>query len=269
MAVLIVFSCKRMKLTVIDVDHAIIISLQRGIYSYKIKILSRARKKPITKQLYRLTKKFNTVEDMKVSVMRELKEEKLNGDIGYFEAKQSTKRWVFEKEDIDEMYKKHSAGEIYLWYDKDTEDEPTMKRRKEESTGCSRRQEKENNIEKAYEELRLKHKDSFKSTQLKLWARMIINDLHESYDDPPNVPLITGMTKQKRRDATTTPARAVSPPTNTLAHVNIMSPGRCADVRMKNLQQLRYLQQLHQDNVLTESEFEEQKKKVLEALRTL
>ena len=50
-------------------------------YSYKIKILSARKKKPITKQLYKLHDKFKSVEDMRRKVAEELKEEKLSGDI--------------------------------------------------------------------------------------------------------------------------------------------------------------------------------------------
>ena len=48
-----------------------------------------------------------------------------------------------------------------------------------------------------------------------------------------------------------------------------LSPGKFADLHMKNLQQLRYLQQLHDDNILSDTEFKEQKQIVLSALRKL
>ena len=39
------------------------------------------------------------------------------------------------------------------------------------------------------EELLQIHQEKYTKLQLKLWARMIINDIHDSYD-PPNVPMI-------------------------------------------------------------------------------
>ena len=48
-----------------------------------------------------------------------------------------------------------------------------------------------------------------------------------------------------------------------------ISPEKSADLRMKNLQQLRYLQQLHNDNILSDTEFLEQKGIILDALRKL
>ena len=47
------------------------------------------------------------------------------------------------------------------------------------------------------------------------------------------------------------------------------SPGKTAYARMKNLEQLRYLQHLFQDGILTKSEYIEQKKNILKALHSL
>ena len=48
-----------------------------------------------------------------------------------------------------------------------------------------------------------------------------------------------------------------------------IAPKKSADLRMKNLQQLQYLQQLHDDNILSDTEFLEQKGIILDALRKL
>lgn len=46
-------------------------------------------------------------------------------------------------------------------------------------------------------------------------------------------------------------------PVNHVIHILLISPGKCAEVRMQNLQQLRYLQELYNDNILTEAEYQE------------
>ena len=48
-----------------------------------------------------------------------------------------------------------------------------------------------------------------------------------------------------------------------------VSPGRAVDLRMKNFEQLRYLQQLYDDNILDKKEYVEQKASILAALRNL
>jgi hypothetical protein len=224
------------------------------------------------------------MEDMMYRIKRELKEE-FSGDndfdIGYFEGKHSTKRWLIENEDLNYMYSTQS-NKIHLWCDLDVVvEEPPRKKKKEEHS--TRRKEKE---EKADEALVAKHKNtSYTKNQLQLWARMIANDLHESYDDPPDNPLVTGQAKtpkSQKRDsiseviagAAAAIVKAVCPatPKTPAQHVDnsrIISPGRSANIRMNNLQQLQCLQRLFEDKVLTEVEFMEQKKIVLEALRSL
>ena len=48
-----------------------------------------------------------------------------------------------------------------------------------------------------------------------------------------------------------------------------VSTGKAAELRMKNLEQLRYLQGLYDDNILSDSELVEQKRIVLDALSKL
>ena len=117
-------------------------------------------------------------------------------------------------------------------------------------------------------------------------ARMIHCGTHDSYDIPPAIPMFSGSQpkKQKKESLAETIAESVvaiskafsspsvqpnpspgSASTSTLG----MSPGKCVDIRIKNLQQFRYLQQLYEDNVLSETEFVEQKQNILASLRKL
>ncbi len=48
-----------------------------------------------------------------------------------------------------------------------------------------------------------------------------------------------------------------------------MSPLKAADLRMKHLEQLRFLQQLMEDGIITRDEFAEQKETVLKTLRKI
>lgn len=131
-----------------------------------------------------------------------------------------------------------------------------------------------------YNELSKKHKDNYTKPQLKLWARMIANDIYENYDEPPNVPMITGIPKPQKKGtaiseaiagATSAIIKAVNPtPAAPLQEITrSSSPGRNADARMKNLQQLRYLQDLFEDGILDKPEYIEQKNEILEALRKI
>ncbi len=75
----------------------------------------------------------------------------------------------------------------------------------------------------------------------------------------PNAVVISGNTTQ-------TPTKS----TCTDTHRPIgLSPGKITDLRIKKIHELRELQQLLEQNILTEEEFAEQKSLVLSSLRKL
>ena len=145
---------------------------------------------------------------------------------------------------------------------------------------------KEDKVDTIFRELREKHDgDTYETPQLRLWARMIQCGTHDDYDDPPRVPMITGiLPKRPKKEsitdaltaAATAVAKAFSPPsTSQVATASSqmpstptvgMSPGKSIELRMKNLQQLRYVQELYEENILSEAEFMEQKQDSLQKL---
>ena len=94
-----------------------------------------------------------------------------------------------------------------------------------------------------------------------------------SQDQPQNVPKKT--LSNSIADAAIAIVNAIKSPTSTVSDSTIsaqgtqMSPGKCADLRLKNLEQLRYIQQLCDDNILSDSEFLEQKTCIFDSLRKL
>jgi len=132
------------------------------------------------------------------------------------------------------------------------------------------------------------HGDVYDKPQLKLWARMLHCGSHTDYDTPPRVPLITGTAPKRRKSdfsetfrniAAEAVARAISPPPaatattgdngNTTSIEAGISPGKTVELHSKNLQQLRFIQQLYEDNILSAEEFAEQKGMILQAIRKL
>lgn len=210
---------------------------------------------------------------MKQKIEDQLKDEMDSGDeinFGYYEGRYGTKRWIIESEDIPCMYSKFETSEIHLWCNI-IKDETTTNKKK-----GTTRQTIEEKVENVFTELSTRHQDHhYTAPQLKLWARMIVNGIHESHESPPDVPMITGAIKIPKKEswpeviasaaAAFTNAMKPTPPS---ANVSSSSKSN-SDVRMKNLEQLRYLQQLHLDNILTREEFEEHKGLILNTLRTL
>lgn len=237
------------------------------------------------RQLHDFKGKFNTVKQLKSQIHKEFTDEIPTDsitDIGYFEGRQSSKIWLVSDRDVISMYQKvKKDSDIFLWIkvcesDSDDELEPVRKKR---------RSSKEDEVEDLYQELRQRHEEKYTSPQLKLWARMLHCGTHGDYIDPPRVPMITGtLPKHTKKDsfaqALTGAAEAVvkilSPrPISVLSESNPISantgisPGKSTELRTQNLQQLRVLQQLHDENVLSDSELAEQKSIILDALRKL
>ena len=129
---------------------------------------------------------------------------------------------------------------------------------------------------------------------------MIINGIHDSIDTPLDIPIITGAAKRKKEQsrsmdqdaltaiatsATTAAVSALadavssrsgsksteSPPRSCKAADRDkpigLSPGRMIELRMKNYEQLRYVQSLFEDNIISETEFVEQKALILKNIR--
>ena len=149
----------------------------------------------------------------------------------------------------------------------------------------SKRQLIEDDVSETVAELKKRHDLKFKMPQMRLWARMIASGNHESLDDPPSIPALTGVAPKRRRESlssvvagvASTIASAIRPEVGTSntdspspsTSTPGRSPGKVSHLRLKNLQQLRELQQLLDLNVLTPEEFAEQKAIVLGALRKL
>ena len=141
--------------------------------------------------------------------------------------------------------------------------------------------EKEDKIDDTYKQLKVKHGDTYTDPQLKLWARMIANHLHSDMDNPPKVPMITGPPvkrepkKESLEQAIIGVANAVTKAMNQTSEGSSVqknagiSPLRATDIRSKSYAQLRMVQQLYDDGILTESEFAEQKQKILDSLRKI
>jgi hypothetical protein len=178
------------------------------------------------------------------------------------------------------MYEK-GESDIFLWVqavDNDENDsessEPERKRKKQPS--------REEELEEIFKKLKNEHDSGeYSHPQLKLWAKMILNGTHCDYKSPPRVPMITGMhPKHPKKDVVTDAIagavmRAFSPPPvlpNDVATSRASTSAThkdSTDVRMKNFEQLRMLQKLHDDNIITNAELLEQKTIIMEVLRNL
>ncbi len=97
---------------------------------------------------------------------------------------------------------------------------------------------------------------------------MICHYLHDDYNNPPDIPAFSGNGNKKNHKESVSEVVAGAAMALTRAlqgnstsgvagHIaasgrnDVPSPSKTVDVRLKNLEQLKILQQLHDDNVLT------------------
>ena len=132
---------------------------------------------------------------------------------------------------------------------------------------------------------KLKEKNpKIENSKLRLWAKIIQTGHWEYYDNPPPNPLITGTPKSQSRkdnitDALTGMATAVvnalkpqecTTPKRASADSSgvKVSPMRSVTIQRSCLDDLKKLKVLHEDQVLTNEEFEEEKQQILATLRS-
>ena len=239
--------------------------------------------------MHGVTHKFESVASLRSALYHEFDDAiPVEGDynVGFFEGKQQAKKWLVSSKDLEAMYV-HFQGKpcISLWCDgkepaAESDEEKTSNKKQKRDHGLSKRNEKEEELEDIFQNLKEKHGNEYSGPQLRLWARMIIAHTHDDMNNPPKVSMITGsVQKQPRREsltdafasAATAIAKAISPAHSQQSDASPSlqvrcSPSKTVDIRMKNLDQLRCLQRLWEDGILTEEEFLAQKRIVLHNL---
>ena len=244
----------------------------------------------ICRHLHGFSSKFDSVTAIRIKLIDELGDqvpEKFDFNVGYYEGKQQAKIWLVSTEDLKMMYSNHSKGDITLWCDgRDTKE--TRGKRKRETEGCTNRQEREDEVDEVYKTLKEKHGTNYDIPRLRLWSRMICANIHEDTDNPPNIPAFSTMPSKKPRKNTFADAieGAAVAFANAVSHKDdssgkkghvccgdspgpAVSPGKTVELRMKHFEQLRFLQSLFEDKILTDNEYQEQKDNILLSLRKL
>ena len=218
-------------------------------------------------------------------------------EVGYLEKKNNAKRWIEDSTDLTAMYYTFQPGStVTIWCESKDDSTSTdittttSARRKskvssKKDTGDSSNKHTsishEEDVDEFVEKLRKKHLEEGKYSEppLRLWAQMLARGHHQSLDDPPNIPLITGglaTKKTPKRDelsdvvvmamkaashyfsAATKPSDQLSLNSESTPHSSAgISPSSKAKISMY-LSHLKSLQELRASGTLTE-EFVEQK----------
>ena len=249
-------------------------------FTYKVKIINPVKKSEvIVRHLHNFSTKFTSVTELRVKLINEFKEQvpdSIEFNVGYYDGSQQAKMWLVNSDDIKMMYQRvPNGGSVTLWCDGRAEKYPEERlgKRKRDSD-CAKRQEQEQDVESTFKELQEKHGQKYDNPRLRLWSRMIVSGIHDDLDNPPIVPAFSLSEPKRRRkeslSETLTGAKENEAHQTTQGPSDVgLSPGKAIELRMKNFEQLRYLQQLYEDQILDEKEYIEQKKSILLSLRKL
>lgn len=267
----------------------------------------------IVRELHNFSGKFESLLALKSMLINDFEDQvppTPDFQVGYFLGKQSTKYWLMCEADLQSMYKNIKKS-VLLWCDrradtsKSPETEPLSKNRKRKASSetavVNIRQQIEKDVEGSVNTLKEKHGSTYSIPQYRLWARMIVAGNHDSLEEPPRIPAITGIVPKREKKESLADAMAIAAATfakamqssnsgsvsqnatNTLVLAPAsgsastgssvptvgLSPGRVTELRGKKLNELRELQQLLEQNILSTEEFLEQKSLVLDSLRKL
>ncbi len=114
-------------------------------------------------------------------------------------------------------------------------------------------------LDEVYKELKAKHSDNYDIPKLRLWARMVSSNLHESLDEPPDIPAFRGDAMNKKSKKGDSFSQALSGAVTAFADVLVNKNEKPAaevrsipsavgaDLRMKHFEQLRYAKQLNDE----------------------
>ena len=193
------------------------------------------------------------------------------------------------------MYSCYEAGvKVNLWCEtrvketmKDTKDENEFPPSKRMKGNASKREQIEGDTDEIFQKLREKN-PKMDAPKLRLWAKLIQSGRHESYETPPQIPLITEAPPpaKPKKDSfaealtgvATTIAKALQPPKafhSPIAQVrnesptNKISPLKMTTIRRSCLDDLKKLKELLEDRVLSEAAFCEEKEHILATLKGL
>ena len=257
-------------------------------FSYFVRIINPKKKSDYVVQAWHDVRgQFDTPDSLKEKLVEHFPNDlptSLQFKVGYFEGRGSTKRWIFEAHDLQTMYSSADKGSktINLWCEGKTEQDendplpPAKKSRS--SVKSTRREQLEEEVDDIFKQLKEKHQD-MTAPKLRLWACLIQSGHHDDYDTPPNIPLITGSSSKPKKesiaDALTGAATAVvkmiqSTGSSSCASVPAqMSPLKAAQLRRGCLEDLKKVKELLEDGVLTQQEFDEEKRRILGTLKSL
>lgn len=183
-------------------------------------------------------------------------------DVGYF--KGNKRIWIRNDNDLKDLTKLLKSKGVTLWCNgkrksrkrasdsSDSEEDCARPKKKKRSAS----KERTDRVDDVTDELRLKHKSAFTSLQYRVWAETVVAGRHDSLDHPPRGSYFKTRNVQSPEPAVNKPATAIT-------------PIRAADLKSTYIKQIKELHSLFEIGAITETDYQKQKKVILDQMDKL
>ena len=252
-------------------------------YTYSVKIVPKKKAEYVVQKLHGITKRFDTIEELKQAVNEACQGKVSLENFGYIEPGRGVKgkqRWLACSEDLEELYEVHQGKkEILLWcnvtnhaprkraHSPDSEEE-SESRKQPKSSRYAKFTDKMTEVEAIEAELREKHADGvYNEHQLRSWAHLIQMKKHSSYDTPPDKPFWRTTQRSKSMASGTTNASLILGGHEGTSSRD--SPGKRINMRGKCMEQLMQLHKLFENGVINQEQYEEMKSDIMGEVKKL
>lgn len=248
----------------------------RQIYTYRVKVVNRAKKSEYSIKRLQYTQKFSSVEDLRMELQSLDVADK---DVGYIEPGHGAKgrqMWLETQEDLDEMYTTHGKrikSEILLWCYMKAEagsDQQVRSRKRplspsnSDSTGPKRNasSKKLEEVEKIVKELQEKHAAKYSIEKLNAWAHLLHIGKHDSYETPPDYPYFGKSRKEKRKSSESQTGTSDETTTSQTGGIT-NSPSKRLGLRGECIEQLSKWHSLLEKGAISVQQYDELKATIM------
>ena len=244
------------------------------------------------------TASIKTCDDLKEEIRIQLTDDvKKDFDVGFVQG--SNLISVRSSRDMAEVWGLAAKGQVTIWCDGLTASHKSRKRKRTEiesdnssdedfdkksqkKVKKSRKEEREERVEESVAFLKEKHGMNFSAMQYRIWGEMVAGDLHSSLDTPPSTSMFIragGNTPGRKKSESsvaqvlTLIADHMSPPAVQSRPGNGTSsgasPARKIENRSKCYRQLKELHDLKSAGIVSDEQYEVEKRSIMMTLQNL
>ena len=240
-------------------------------YMYSVKVTDRSKRSNYTVKKLNTGTKFEGIEQIKEALSLSL--DFVPSEFGYIQPGHGMQRWLHDNDDVEQMYTfSPKKKDIVLWcFTAPSNGDSHGKKRPSESgleaskpkSACLKKIE---DVEIIVNELKEKHKNTYSIEQFNTWAHLIHIGKHGSNETPPDLPFFRGIRRRKSSPSSLT----ASSPTKSGEQGSVVgvSPGKRVSLRSECISQLDKWHAHLEKGVVSQEQYEEVQKTIMNDVMT-